>query len=112
MTNNNAANDRNETIAILKAELKRRSRKVWSVTGGKGTAWGWITITAPPKRCNEFGSMTEDDRAELAALLGFENVAAVHHQGASIAASRAYRAEYIARAEGRTPEVIAQPYWD
>lgn len=42
---------RNETIKEIKSALKQRSGKAWSVTGGRGTAWGWITITAPPARC-------------------------------------------------------------
>lgn len=41
--------NRDEAIARIKAALKRRSGKPWSVTGGKGTAWGWITIDVPPK---------------------------------------------------------------
>lgn len=41
---------RDETIKAIKAALKKRSGKDWSVTGGRGTAWGWIAITAPPKR--------------------------------------------------------------
>jgi hypothetical protein len=43
--------DRDETIKQIKTALQRRSGKTWSVTGGRGTDWGWITITAPPKRC-------------------------------------------------------------
>lgn len=42
--------DRNETIKIIRDALKRRSGKPWSVTGGRGTAWGWIRIDAPPAR--------------------------------------------------------------
>ena len=52
--------------------------------------------------------MSEEDRAELAALLGKD----VHHQGQSIPASRAYRREYLDRAEGRTPAETGTPYWD
>ena len=53
--------------------------------------------------------MTETDRGTLAALL---NVDRVHHQGVSIPSSNAYYQEYIDRAEGKTPSVIARPYWD
>ena len=60
--------DRNETIAALKAALKARSGGNWSVTGGRGTAWGWIRICAPPKRCTEYGTMSAEDCAELARL--------------------------------------------
>jgi len=102
------ATDRNDTIAAIKAALKARSRKTWSVTGGRGTAWGWIRIIAPPARRGEFGSMTDADIAELSALFG----ETVHHQGISIPASSAHRREYLERAIGQTPTDIAQPYWD
>lgn len=128
--------ERDETIKRIRAALKRRSGKQWSVTGGRGTAWGWINIDAPPARCrwksrikpgrNEWsaerddweeydagipgqGYMSPDDRAELAKLLGLTTV---HCQGVSIAASNDYWQEYIDRAEGRTPTKIAEPYWD
>lgn len=44
------APSRNEAIAEIKRALRERSGKTWSVTGGRGTAWGWITISAPPSR--------------------------------------------------------------
>lgn len=126
--------ERNETINRIRTALKRRSGKQWSVIGGRGTAWGWIRIDAPPARrtwghrlkegvvtnrpedyeeydSGEPGrSMSPIDRAELGTLLGFDKPA--HHQGVSIAASNDYWQEYIDRAEGRTPAKIAQPYWD
>ncbi len=34
--------DRDEAIKRIRAALKRRSGKLWSVTGGRGTSWGWI----------------------------------------------------------------------
>lgn len=43
-------NDRDDAIRRIRQALRRRSGKAWSVTGGRGTAWGWITITAPPRR--------------------------------------------------------------
>lgn len=105
---NRPPTSRDETIQILKAALKARSGKAWSVTGGRGTAYGWIRISAPPARRGEFGYLSEADRAELGALLSMD----VHHQGVSIAASSAYYREYIQRAQGETPTEIAQPYWD
>lgn len=105
--------NRDEAITAIRAALRRRSAKKWSVRGGRGTSWGWITIIAPPKRCDEYGSMSESDRAELADLLGLDAAsAAAHHQGVQIPASTQYRREYIARAEGRKPDVIGTPYWD
>lgn len=126
--------ERDETIKRIRTALKRRSGKAWSVTGGRGTAWGWITIDAPPARrtCHAVlkpdaspahlpedyehkdtgelgGYITPQDAAELAKLLGLETV---HHQGVHIASSNDYWQEYIDRAEGRTPTKIGQPYWD
>lgn len=42
--------DRDDAIQQIKTALKKRSGKTWSVTGGRGTAWGWITVNAPPRR--------------------------------------------------------------
>jgi hypothetical protein len=101
--------DRDETISRIRAALKKRSGKAWSVTGGRGTAWGWISIDAPPKRRTNGGNMTAADQAELATLLGLEHA---HCQGVSIPAGYDYRAEYVDRAEGRKPSVCGTPYWD
>lgn len=107
--------DRNETIKEIKAALKRRSKLRWSVTGGRGTAWGWLHINAAPARQDKnpdgspSGSMNAEDRAALAKLLGLPDV---HHQGVSIASDSAYYQEYIDRANGRKPTVIGKPYWE
>lgn len=100
--------DRNEAIKIIRAELRRRSGKSWSVTGGRGTSWGWITITSPPARSPGYGRLSAEDQAELSELLSKE----VHFQGESIPASSDYRAEAIDRARGLTPTVVGKPYWD
>lgn len=126
--------ERNETIKAIKTALQRRSGKTWSVTGGRGTAWGWLKIDAPPARCTwksrlkagavtnrpedyeEYdtgqpgGYMSPAERLELAKLLGFERPA--HFQGYSIAASNDYWQEYLDRAQGKPPSVIGKPYWD
>jgi hypothetical protein len=34
----------------IKAALRARSGKDWSVTGGRGTAYGWIAISVPKRR--------------------------------------------------------------
>lgn len=43
-------NDRDEGIKRIRKALKAKTGKTWSVTGGRGTAWGWITVEAPPRR--------------------------------------------------------------
>jgi hypothetical protein len=130
-------NNRTETIKRIKTALQRRSGKAWSVTGGRGTARGWLTIDAPPARrtwgCRlKAGAMTDrpedyeacdtgepdrdtspQDRAELCVLLGFDNDGRnVSNQGVSVPSSGDHYAEFIDRAEGRTPAKIAQVYWD
>lgn len=115
--------DRNAVISTIKAALKLRSGKVWSVTGGNGTSWGFLSISAPPARCtwhhrlkvgatNDYpeswegydsikgnGDMTPTERAELSRLLGLDRP--VHQQGLKIC-SQDWQ-NYIDRAEGRKP---------
>jgi len=94
--------DRDTAIKAIRAALRRRSGKAWSVRGGRGTAWGWITISSPPARsADRWGTMTDAEAAELGELLGLGHP--VHPQGQGIpAGSRDYR-NFIDRAEGRTP---------
>ena len=124
---------RSEAITRIKAALKRRSGKAWSVTGGKGTAWGWIHIDATPARRTwrerevldpaaptvptyepyDTGQpgccISPADDAELAKLLGFSELKRGYYV---IPASNDYYREWIDRAEGRTPMVCGVPYWD
>ena len=90
---------RNAVIKRIRQALKRRSGHVWSVRGGTGTAYGWITIRA----------RSEAESEELTRLLGFENRCPGHE---SIPASHDYYREYIDRAEGRVPAVAGKQYWD
>ena len=101
--------DRNEAISAIKSALRERSGKAWSVTGGRGTAYGWLTISAPPARRVGYDYMTDDDRAELGRLLGMDKPC--HRQGESVPASNAHYREYVARAAG-LPFVTAERYWD
>ena len=101
---------RDETIQQIRNNLKRRGLKWVSVTGGRGTAWGWIRIKAQPsKGADKWGTLTDEQRQQLADALGLE---AVHYQGESIPASSAYYQEYIERSAGKSPTVIGTPYWD
>lgn len=104
------SSDRDVAIKAIRKALRRRSGKAWSVRGGRGTSWGWITISAPPARSGKWGEMSDDDAAELGQLLGLGRSA--HVQGVSVPSSLEYRREYTARAEGREPDKIAEPYWD
>ena len=111
-TNPPAVTDLDAAIKAIRAGLRARSGKTWSVTRGTGTAYGWITITAPPARHVD-GRVTEADARELAELLGrdiygrWENCRSI-----SVADAADYRTEYVDRAEGRTPRIYGTPYWD
>lgn len=106
MQTTEAYTDRNETIKIIRANLKARSGRGWSVKGGRGTAWGWIEVDTTPAR--EAAGHGDADRKELARLMGLDTV----HQNLSIAASQAHYREHIERSEGKVPTKIAQAYWD
>lgn len=106
--------DRNTAIKAIRSSLKERSGKAWSVRGGTGTAWGWITISSPPARQQEEGYMSAEDAAELHELLGinYRPKEGVRTQHVLVPASAEYRKEHVARAQGREPEVTGTPYWD
>lgn len=114
---------REQAIKRIKVALDKRSGKRWSVTGGRGTAWGWLRIDAPPAERTwtmqadktwidtgePRGDMSPARREELAALLGIERV---HPQGESIPSGGSYWDEYIERAETGTSTIKSTPYWD
>lgn len=99
---------RNDAIAAIKAALKARGLR-YSVTGGRGTAWGWITIDIMP---GVYKSMTDAERKVAYLKLGRDFGKENGYTSISIAASSDYYREYIDRANGRRPSIIGQPYWD
>lgn len=132
-----ASDWRSATIKAIRSALKARSGKAWSVTGGRGTAYGWIKVEAPPARCTwtsvpkpdnvsrlpgienwdevdtnqPGGCMGPYDRELLGTLLGLGKP--THRQGESIPASTEYRRLYLARALfGTSGGLTASPYWD
>jgi len=94
--------ERNEAIRRIRAALKKATGKTWSVSGGdRGTAWGWLTVDAPPRRrtsaydwseafgeverpvrAEETGHATKDERLELGLIFGEQGM--IHYQGFSI----------------------------
>lgn len=102
-----ACQDRNLTIKALRKALKARTGRSWSVTGGRGTAWGWITIQAPPARQDGY-STSEEDREILGQALGER----VGHQGAFVPASQDHRREILEQAHGLAVSQGASQYWD
>lgn len=126
-------NDRDFAVKVIRDNLKKRSGKSWSVTVGRGTAWGWLHVDAPnarrtwrwrlkpgmpdqPENYQEFdsgqpgGHSGPAERAELATLLGLERLDS--YQGVSIPGGSDYYDEYMDRAQGRVPERVGKPYWD
>jgi len=97
--------ERDEAVKTIRAALRRRSGKSWSVRGGRGTAWGHIYISSPPARMIDGFFMGPDEIAELSELLGEEVCSST-----GVIVMDYY--EYIDRAEGRTPSVTRTPYWD
>ena len=115
--------ERSEAVKRIKAALKEKTGKTWSVHGGRGTAWGWLTVEAPKKRrvshranpnyvshqetpdepwCfeyideqgeNWYTSLAE--REELAKAFGLDKP--VHHKGLSISPDN--RELYVAKVE-------------
>jgi hypothetical protein len=103
--------DRDITIRTIRTNLRNRGLKWVSVTGGRGTAWGWIHIGAVPSaRPTPYAGLTEEQCQQLAAALSLEPGYVCQYVG--IPASDAYREEYIARSAGETPARFGAPYWD
>ena len=65
--------DRNEAIKTIRTELKKKTGKSWSVTGGRGTGWGWIEVTAPPRRRVFHRSNPAVDQNQLTPLAPYQD---------------------------------------
>lgn len=102
---------RNEAAKAMRQMLRKRSGKAWSVKGGRGTASGWLTISAPPSRCVGYGYMTPEDCRELAELLGKANP--IHDQGVTFPYDE--RWHYLKAARGDFPSRLHEwepdPFW-
>lgn len=102
--------DRNETIKTIKTALKARGLN-YSVTGGRGTAWGWITIDLLPSVSKLFTpDRRRDEYVKMVLSLGLPREWG--YTAVSIPAGSDYYREYIERAEGKTPSKLGTPYWD
>jgi hypothetical protein len=101
--------DRASVISSIKQALRQRSGRSWSVTGGKGTAYNWLTIDVLPSECRDFAK-AEETRKQLATLLG---LARIHSQGHDVPGGNDYYREIIARARyGTDLGFVGKPYWD
>lgn len=105
-----AEESRDAACKILRDLLRRRTGRDWSVKGSRGTAYSWISISAPPRRRGEFGSMGVEDQIVLFAALG-----EWAHQDISIRPCGGVRGAYVFRAAGLpVPDDwrINAPSWD
>lgn len=102
-------NSRDETIQSIKAAFKARGFR-YSVKGGRGTAWGWITIDLLPA---VHKALDHDGRKKEYQLLGERLMMDTLVYGPEdIPSSSAYYAEFVQRAQGIRPTVTGKPYWD
>lgn len=102
---------RNDAIKQINAALKARKLS-YSVTGGRGTAWGWIHINPKPARIKALRGDETALKAEYVKMYEAFGLTDGYSTGISIASSSDYYREYIERANGRTPTKVAAPYWD
>lgn len=90
--------DREMAIRLIREALRRRSGKLWTVRGGTGTSYTWISIISPPaRRVGPYDYMTEAEAKELGELLGIGGP--VHHQGYDVSPGSASYRVAIARAQ-------------
>ena len=103
--------DATSVILRIAIGLRGRSPRRWVVRGGPLAWYGKLLITTPPERQLPDGTISEDDRRQLATLLGLDEP--VGPEGAVIVGSTDQYVEYIDRAEGRAPRVIGEIHpWD
>lgn len=98
-----------DVAALIKANLKARTGRSWSVKIEKGSAYGWMTISSMPKDFNDW-AMKDEDRAQLAAVLGLDYV---HNQGEKVPPQSDFYRLYLARAmTGTDLGYTASPNWN
>lgn len=103
---------------LMRRLLKLRTGRAWSVTIGRGTAYSWLHIHAPPSRRvardgspDRDGYMSAADRAMLGSILG----QCPHTQGEQVRPCAGVRESYMWRLAGHEAPAdlhIAAPSWD
>ncbi len=96
---------RDEAIERIRAALKVKTGKSWSVRGGSGTSWGWIDVLPLPREQPEKGQMSPEQSRALADAFGID--VPVHYQGLSISPDE--RSAYVARVERADPSPAVPP---
>lgn len=56
---------RSEVTKKIKQDLKQRTNRTWSVSGHRGTGWGWLTIEAPKARRVDHKTNPKFDQTKL-----------------------------------------------
>lgn len=90
-----------EAIERIRAGLKSRSKKLWTVGTQRGSH-GYIHIQSPPSRMGPTG-MTVEEGTELQQLLGLPTNT-INFGAISVPPDPGYYEEYIDRAWGRQPK--------
>ncbi len=80
----------------LRKLLKQRTGRAWSVNVGRGTAYCWVKIKAPPARLNRW-SMTPEDQAMLQTVTGED----ADPSGISLPPTRGYQAALLLHVANR-----------
>jgi hypothetical protein len=99
---------REQALIQLRHALSRRTKSKFSVTGGSGTAWGWIGISLRP---SDYDKLTPDQQKaklrELNELFDRQGASSI-----SVPASSEHYREYIRRALGEKNVPATPAYWD
>lgn len=98
--------DRDLAIAQIRATLKRRTGRLWSVRGGRGTSWGWIRVSAPSDRIID-GRHSDEDVSALAEI--FEEPATNFRNANGFAISPPERRAVVLRISFDRIKLIADP---
>jgi hypothetical protein len=101
------SHDRSAVTKLIKTFLKARTGRTWSVTGGTGTAYGWLHIKAPQARLDGYRA-SMDDKVMLALALGLEHPT----EDFSVAASGGHWLAALQRAAGLEVTGSEAQYWD
>lgn len=135
-----SAMSRNDVIKAIKQALKARTGKSWSVRGGRGTGYGWLTIDAPKALrrwtreqvgTDASGMPVYEERyltdAEVAAgkaeyahmgpatrrkLAELLGLERVHADGISIPSGSDFYQAFLDRARTGTTEITPERHWD
>lgn len=92
-----ASGSATEVTKKIRELLNKRSDRSWTARNARGTAYGYLSVSAPPSRLrSEYGSMSLEDAIELAELWGSDRV---NFQYISVSPDEHYHALRSARGD-------------